>query len=429
MEVLVIGKPAINIYLPLQEYPQEGDVFLITGKNESVGGVGAVSACLFAKWGVKPYFTGVLGNDAYGEKIRNTFSEYKVNSKYLETNFEKPTTTNYFILNSKTGNVTKILFNDPDVELQKFKYDFQPDWAILDGSDLAGAMALLNNDQRVRTVYYARRADANTIQLTKKSDYVVCTQSFVENYTKTKIDSEAGTEEYVIMYQKLVDLAGGNNYIVLLNNKKILYCETNKVKMLPEMKINHADVSSFDSVFTATFTFGMMKGLALDDAIKLANTAAAISLSKIGEEPSIPTLDEALDNSGLRDKFTEAKEVLAKAGSNTNKGVGETPVFETQTEETPQPTTEEAQPAPVEQTQEVSQVENTAFGAAPVPTENVVAEPAPMPEAVDNTNVQNVEMPQPQPVEVQPAAQPVEMPQVQQEAPQVPQHEETNIFG
>ena len=309
MEVLIIGKPTINVYLPLQEYPQEGDIFTITGKNESLGGVGAVSACLLAKWGNKPYFTGVLGNDAYGEKIRNTFSEYKVNTKYLETTFDKGTTTNYFILNVKTGNVTKILYNDPNVELQKFKYDFQPDWAIMDGTDTAGAMALLNNDGKVKTVFYARKADQNTLALAKRCHYVVCSQAFVEVLTKSKISEEQATEEYVDMYQKLVDTVGSSNYIVLLNNKKILYCEENKVKMLPEMKINHADVSSFESVFTGAFTYAMMNNVTLDESVKFANTAAAISISKIGEEPSIPTLDEVLTNSGLRDRFKNTQVV------------------------------------------------------------------------------------------------------------------------
>ena len=51
METIIIGKPAVNVYLPLQEFPEEGDVFLIRQKNESVGNVGATSACLLAKWG------------------------------------------------------------------------------------------------------------------------------------------------------------------------------------------------------------------------------------------------------------------------------------------------------------------------------------------------------------------------------------------
>ena len=88
METIIIGKPAVNVYLPLQEYPKEGEVFHIDNKLESVGNVGATTACLLAKWGVKNHFTGVVGNDAYAEKIRNTFQEYKIDTKYMETNFD-----------------------------------------------------------------------------------------------------------------------------------------------------------------------------------------------------------------------------------------------------------------------------------------------------------------------------------------------------
>ena len=388
MEILVIGKPAMNVYMPLQEYPQEGDIFTITGKNETLGGVGAVSACLLSKWGVKPHFQGIVGNDAYGEKIRNTFSEYKVETKHMETNFEKGTSINYIILNLKSGNVTKIRYNDPNVEVSKFKYDFQPEWAILDGSDTAGAMALLNNDSKVKTIFYARIADQNTQTLAKKCKYVIATQAYVEGVTKTAVGAEGSTEDYVNLYQKLVDSAGSNNYIVLLNNKKILYSEENKVKMLPEMKINHADVSSFDSVFTGSFTYAMINNLSLDEAVKFANTAAGISLSKVGEEPAIPTIDEALDNSGLRDRF--------KIDTTQIANVGTTPA-ETQTE-TPAEAPQEVAPV-VEETPQVD-----AFAQAPEATQEVET-PAEMPAEKQS------ETPAPA------------------EQPTVPPHEETNIFG
>ena len=394
MEILVIGKPAMNVYMPLQEYPQEGDVFTITGKNETLGGVGAVSACLLAKWGIKPHFQGVVGNDPYGEKLRNTLSEYKVESKHVETNFEKGTAVNYIILNIKNGNVTKIRYNDPQVEVTKFKYDFQPEWAILDGSDTAGAMALLNNDAKVNTVFYARIADQNTITLAKRCKYVICTQTYVEGMTKTKIDPEASTQDLVDLYQKLVDVSGSNNNIVLLNNKKILYSESNKVKLLPEMKINHSDVSSFDSVFTGAFLYAMINNIILDEAVKFANTAAGISLSKVGEEPAIPTIDEVLDNSGLRDRFKIDTTQIAQVGTNTQ-GATQEQVSTEQAVETP---------APAEATPQVDAFAQASEGAQAV---SELTQPTEQPVAT------TPETPAP--------AQPAE--------PQVPPHEETNIFG
>ena len=304
MEVLVVGKPTMNIYLPLQEFPAEGDIFNIRGKNESLGNVAATAAVLLGKWGISTHVTGVTGNDAYGEKIRDTFKEYKINTKYLETDFERSTPANYIILNVKTGMVTKVLYNDPEMGAKKYKYDFRPTWAILDGSDQLASHALLNNDASVKTVFYARVGDRDTIAMSKRCTHVVCTQTFAEQLTKTTTDFSA--ESLVAFYQRIVDAVGSSNYVVILNNHKILYSEEGKVKMLPEMKINEADKSSFDSVFTSALSFGLICGLSMNDAIKLGNTAAAMSLSKIGEAAAVPELDDVLANSGLKEKLDAA---------------------------------------------------------------------------------------------------------------------------
>ena len=42
----MIGKPAVNVYLPLQDFPNEGDVFTIKERIESVGNISATAACL-----------------------------------------------------------------------------------------------------------------------------------------------------------------------------------------------------------------------------------------------------------------------------------------------------------------------------------------------------------------------------------------------
>lgn len=301
METLIIGKPAVNTYLPLQEFPKEGDLFYIKSKNESVGNVGATAACLLAKWGMSVHFTGVVGNDSYAEKVRDTLKSFRIDTKYLETQFTEGTATNYIILNNKTGISSKISFNNPDIELSKYKYDFIPDWAIIDGTDRAGAYALLNNNGTVKTVYYGSVGDKDSIALSKRCTWVICTQLFAEMLTKSSCDGTA--EGYVDLYQKIVDSVGKGNYIVILNNHKILYTENGQVKMLPEMKINVADYSSFDAIFVGAFTFAIQNGVDIDKSIKLAEMAAALSLTKIGETTALPEIDEVLDNSGLRDKI------------------------------------------------------------------------------------------------------------------------------
>ncbi|CDB28604.1 pfkB family carbohydrate kinase [Firmicutes bacterium CAG:582] len=301
METIIIGKPAVNVYLPLQEFPNEGDVFHINTKYESVGNVGATSSCLLAKYGLKNHFTGVVGSDAYAEKIRNTFKEYRIDTKYMETNYEKGTVVNYMVLNTKNGITTKILYNDPENQLVKYKYDFIPNFAIIDGTDFAGAYALLNNTANCQTLFYARFGDRDTINLSKRCTYVVCTQVFAEMMSKETIDDSQAS--CINLYQRLVDISGKSNYIIILKNHKILYCVDGKVKLVPEMKMNIVDYSSFDSIFVGALAFALIRNVNLDDAIKFADTAASISIGKVGEVDSIPELMEVLENSGLKEKF------------------------------------------------------------------------------------------------------------------------------
>ena len=69
METIVIGKPSINIYMPLESFPEEGDIFYIDNKTETVGGISATAACLLGKWGMSVHYTGVVGDDGFAEKL------------------------------------------------------------------------------------------------------------------------------------------------------------------------------------------------------------------------------------------------------------------------------------------------------------------------------------------------------------------------
>lgn len=301
MEILAIGKPAINVYIPLQEFPQEGDIFTIKRPIESAGNVSMTAACMLGKWGEKVHFTGVVGSDNVAEKVKNVLSENNVDIKNIESNYQNATASNYIILNAKTGMQSKIICQNPEVQLTKFRYDFNPDYAIVDGTDFAGVHALINNNSNCKIIYYARVATRDDITISKRANYVICTQAFAEGMSKVKCDDNI--EEYVNLYQKMVDLGGHSNFIILLNNHKILYSINSQVKMLPEMKINVSDYSSLDSIFVGAFTYALIHDLNMDDAIKFSNTASALSLSKVGEVNAIPELNDIMENSGLKGKL------------------------------------------------------------------------------------------------------------------------------
>ena len=306
MEIITVGKPAIDTYLNLVEYPMEGDVFRINKKIESVGNTSATTACLLSKWGYHVNFCGSIGNDGYAEKIQNTFKEFKINTKYMETDYEGGTATNTFIVNTKNKIITKVLYSSDTSALKRFKFDFTPEWAVFDGSDIPATLGVINTNPGLKSVFYLNTINKEINNIAKKCTWIITNQNYAVNITKAQLDGSA--EAYVAMYQQLVDTNGQSNYIILLNNHKILYAEDGKVKMLPDLQFNNEDSSSFDSIFTGAFTFANILGMNLDEAIKFANTATSIGLGKIGEVDAIPELDAIVTNSGLEARFKELRE-------------------------------------------------------------------------------------------------------------------------
>jgi ribokinase len=309
MEIITVGKPAINIYMNLVEFPQDGDVFRINKKIESLGNTSATSACLLAKWGLHVNFCGSIGNDAYQEQIQNTFKELKINTKYLETDYEGGSAVNHLIVNNATKNITKILYSSDTSAIKRFKFDFTPDWAVFDGTDVQATLGVINTNPELKSVFYLNTVNKEINNIAKKCTWIVTNQNYAINMTKATLDGTA--EGYVSMYQQLVDINGQSNYIILLNNHKILYVEDGKVKMLPDLQFVNEDSSSFDSVFTGSFTFAQAMGLTLDESIKFANTAASLSLGVIGEAPSIPDLQVVMDNCGMTERIIELKNKMA----------------------------------------------------------------------------------------------------------------------
>ena len=309
MEIITVGKPAINIYINLAEFPQDGDVFRINKKIESLGNASATSAVLLAKWGMHVNFCGSIGNDAYQEQIQNTFKEVKINTKYLETDYEGGSAVNHLIVNSATKNITKILYSSDTSAIKRFKFDFTPDWAVFDGTDVQATLGVINTNPELKSVFYLNTVNKEINNIAKKCTWIVTNQNYAINMTKATLDGTA--EGYVSMYQQLVDINGQSNYIILLNNHKILYVEDGKVKMLPDLQFVNEDSSSFDSVFTGSFTFAQAMGLTLDESIKFANTAASLSLGVIGEAPSIPDLQVVMDNCGMTERIIELKNKMA----------------------------------------------------------------------------------------------------------------------
>lgn len=301
MNVLVIGKPSLDVIIPVDNYPQEGTSNNITGKLQLIGGTSIYVACLLAKWGVNVYYTGVVGGDEAGTIIKKKLEAYKINTKYLEINYEKKTAYNYKIIDKSSGINTK-LYNDNGILLTKYKYDFVPDIIIMDGTDMNGSVAAVNNFPRAKTILFANKVNEEYYSLSKRCTYVVANVNFAQALTKMNYEFNK-PKSLVNLFQKIKDL-NKSEYILMLRDKGVMYTADRQVKMIPAMEINVVDDSNSGPAFFGALCYGIINNYNMDICAKIANISGALAINVLGTISSIPDLSKVLTLAGIKEVST-----------------------------------------------------------------------------------------------------------------------------
>lgn len=373
MNVIVIGKPCMNVTIPMGEFPKNGGKYLINDSLEVSGGGGAYIACMLAKWGVHVYFNGVVGSDANGDKIKSELESNGVDVSLLETDYTAKTAVDYQIIDGTSGIATHI-YKGNNSTITKFKYPINPDIIIIDGTDTAASLAALNNYPKAKSILLANKVNEDYYGLSKRCSHVIASTNFVRALTKLELNFNR-PKDLVAMFQKVKDLNKAE-YILMLREHGTLYISNRQVKMIPGISVEHKDDSNSSAAFCGAFAYGFINGYDMDTIAKTANIAGGLSFNKVGSIVSIPTKEEVFDLAGI-DESTLKQSVS-------------TPV-ENVVQQVPQ--TQSVNVVP-QQTQEVATTQQVQGNVQSVSTPVVNPTPVqPLNVQTQNQNI-NVEMPQ-----------------------------------
>ena len=291
IKTLSLGQANYDIYVNVSEYPKEGTKDRFINKIGCGGGTACNVSYMLAKWGVSSTFAGVVGNDVYGIRVRKELETAGVDTRYIETSYEKDTVLSFVLVDSKNKIPTSFDVADEFVKLKKFDFDFQPDLIILDGNDTYASKSTVERFPKAVTILRATRFNQDIANLALKVNYLVCSMDFVSGHLKMPIDS-ANVQSLVNAYTELRNRYEHQNIIITLGNNGTMYMVDNQIKISPALKIDVVDPSGCGDIFTGAFSYGIANSFALEKAIKYGNIAAGLATRIIGGRLSIPKLDE-----------------------------------------------------------------------------------------------------------------------------------------
>ena len=286
MKILCLGHATYDVTLPLDEFPIENTKNRIQERIECGGGPASTAAYLLGCWGADVHFAGIVGDDYYGHKIKEEFKKVHVNTDYLELRKGHDTTSSIVLANKANGSRTTFAYKPKKVEMKPFVLDFEPNVILIDGQEYERSLEVLEKYPDALTIIDAGRARPEIIHLCKLVKWVACSKDFAEEVTGIDVDytNMATIKE---IYKKLKSLFG-NEIVITLEDKGCFY----KDEIIKSVRLKAVDSTGAGDIFHGALTYYLARGYDAYNALRLANYAGAISVSRVGTRNSIPTKEE-----------------------------------------------------------------------------------------------------------------------------------------
>ena len=291
IKTLSVGHASYELYVQLDNFIRENDYLRFINKIGCGGGSASNVAYLLAKWGVGSTFAGTVGNDMYGNRIQKELQSVGVDTRYIETTYDKDTTVSTVIVNRKSGSSTLLNIADEYVKLRKFDFDFQPDFIYVDGHDSYASKSSIERFPKAVSVCGVTRNVGEVLDCAKLCQYIIFNSSVAQSITGIRIDYN-NTNTLVALYDALRKKFDHNKVIVTLGDHGALYEVDSQIKVSPALKVSVVDSTGAKDIFDGSFVYGLTKGYSMEQAVRFANIAAGLSVQVVGARLSIPRLQD-----------------------------------------------------------------------------------------------------------------------------------------
>ena len=260
------------------------------------GGKGANQAVAAAKLGAEVYFIAKLGDDIFGSQSLSNFKKEGVNTTYVTQTKEAPSGVALITVDNDGNNVIVVApgangtLSSDDVRQGE--------------SDIASSGALVAQlEVPIETIEFAAEtaykykvpfildpAPARELgaKLLGMVDVLTPNETEARLLTGIEVKDEDSARAAA---EKLLG-AGIKAVILTMGATGLLLVTKGQSEFVSAKKVEAIDSTAAGDVFTAGLACGLAEGKTLLDAALLANHAAALSVTKIGAQSSIPTLEE-----------------------------------------------------------------------------------------------------------------------------------------
>lgn len=293
MKAICVGHSTYDTTLPVEQFPKENIKMRIERHIECGGGPASNGAYLLSKWGIETIIASVVGNDYYGQRVKEDFEEIGANTKYLELHDNHDTSSSYIIANMSNGSRTAIISKKNPIRKINQTVEETADVILVDGEHPDTAIEVIKNNPNAISILDAGRLNDDTRTIGKLVTYVICSHDFAEEFTN-KTANISNIDQLKEIHSELSNYFQTNVIITLESDGSFTIIDGD-YKIIPTIKVKAIDSTGAGDIFHGAFAYFIGMGYSLEDTIKYSSISGALSVTRIGSRYSIPDLEEVLN--------------------------------------------------------------------------------------------------------------------------------------
>jgi ribokinase len=295
-KIVVIGSSNVDLLMKMDHLPEKGETVTDAEFFQVYGGKGANQAVAAARAGGNVAFVNCVGEDAYTPQMVQNYKNDGIDTRFV---FQEKGVASGHALIMIGGEGMNYLSVAPGANYKLNPAKIDEAMPVIDEA----AMIVMQYEITEETIKYvidiANRkgipvmwncAPARTFDFSyiPKINILVLNEVEAGFLAEMHVETEADAEKAA---QKLVD-SGVEKVIITLGSKgAFVVTKTEKVSV-PAFKVEAVDTTAAGDTFCGAFAVSLVEGKPMKEALQFASAAAAISVTRMGAQPSAPTRNE-----------------------------------------------------------------------------------------------------------------------------------------
>jgi ribokinase len=295
--IVVVGSINLDLVASADRIPQVGETIIGRSFATFYGGKGANQAVAVARLGYPVSMVGKVGKDAFGTQLRSALQQAGVDMKFVET--VEGSSGTALITTEPHGENTIVVVPGANAYLTPRSLEKAEPLLRQAGFFLAQLEIPLEMVE-----YLAELAERHDIpfmldpaparelpeSLLRRVSWLTPNETETQGLVKTTLDD---TEQSAYTAADQLRSRGVKNVLLKLGSRGCLIAQGSQPKQrVPAFAVHAVDTTAAGDAFNAGFAVALLRGHSATDAAVFASAVAAISVTRPGAQPSMPSGDE-----------------------------------------------------------------------------------------------------------------------------------------